>query len=279
MKIVSSGSGLHSPEFYRKKQRRRRIRSAVSALGLLTLLFLIVFFSRQERFLIAEAVILGEDVIDKEKIAQTVERELAGYYLLVIPKANILVYPRRALKRVLLEEFPRLKSAHMNLGEFRTLFVTVEERVPSALYCTNGPSPVDNAECFFLDEDGFIFAAAPSFSSAVYFVFAAPGSATSSPGERFMAAEEFKSLTEFMESLSILDIHPLALEILSDGYSLSLPNGGEIVWRRDSELTLIRSNLEAFLSDDSIRAQDDFLNRVLRLDLRTENKVFYKFKD
>ena len=67
---------------------------------------------------------------------------------------------------------------------------------------------------------------------------------------------------------------------LGDGeYKLFLSNNGQIIWRRNSDLALIGLNLEAFLSDDSIQAQSNFLDKILYLDLRTENKVFYKFKD
>jgi len=77
----------------------------------------------------------------------------------------------------------------------------------------------------------------------------------------------------------MLGIESLALDVGDSEYRLTMLESGQIIWRRDSNLTLIKSNLEAFLSDNSIRAQENFLDRILYLDLRTENKVFYKFRD
>ena len=273
MKIVSSGKVLNSREFYEKKKSRRRIHLILLSIGFLAILFSLVYLSRQERFLINEITVQGENVIDKEEIAQSAQHLLAGYYLWVIPRANTLIYPRRAINQSLIEKFPRLKSVDLNLGEQQRLLITVDERKPFALYCES------TSDCFFLDEDGLIFAPAPSFSSGVYFVYVTEDPILNPIGKRFMTIEEFESLSRFKETLMMLSIKSSALEIGDSEYRLSLFNSGQIIWRRDSDLVLIQSNLEAFLSDDFIRAQENFLDRILYLDLRTENKVFYKFRD
>ncbi|KKT79178.1 MAG: hypothetical protein UW76_C0035G0008 [Parcubacteria group bacterium GW2011_GWF2_44_8b] len=271
MKIVSSGKVLNSREFYEKKKRRRRIQLVLLSIGFLSILSSLVYLSRLKQFLIIEVAIQGENVIDKEEITQTARRLLAGYYLWVIPRANTLIYPRRAINQSLIEKFPRLKSVNLNLGEQQKLLITVEERAPFALYCIS--------DCFFLDEEGFIFANAPSFSSGVYFVYVTENPVLNPLGKRFITIEEFESLSRFKETLAMLGIESLALDVGDSEYRLTMLESGQIIWRRDSNLTLIKSNLEAFLSDNSIRAQENFLDRILYLDLRTENKVFYKFRD
>ncbi|OGE82858.1 MAG: hypothetical protein A2846_01265 [Candidatus Doudnabacteria bacterium RIFCSPHIGHO2_01_FULL_49_9] len=280
MKIISKGKVLNSAEFYKKKQRRRRIKLALLFIGLISLLSLLIYLSRYEQFLIAEVRVPGEEVIDKDKIVSRVESLLSGYYLWIIPRANALFYPKHTIEDSLLVEFPRFKSVDLSLSEIQTLIVTVEEREPFALYCVGTP------ECFFVDEEGLIFALAPSFSGAVYFIYTTESPIESPLGQKFLSVEEFKKLSRFMDTLEILDIYPVSLKVGDDEYSLSLPNlpagrqgGGEIMWRKDSNLDLVYSNLEAFLSDDSIRVQENFLEKILYLDLRTDNKVFYKFKD
>lgn len=273
MKIVSSGRVLNSREFYEKKKRRRRIQLILLSVGFLSILSSLVYLSRQERFLIVEIAVSGENVIDREEIARAARHLLDDYYLWVIPRANAFIYPRRAVKRSLIAEFPRLKSLDLNLDGQHKLFITVEERKPFALYCAN------ISDCFFLDEEGFIFANAPSFSSGVYFVYVTEDPVLNPIGKRFITIEEFKSLSRFKEALAVLSIEPSALEVGDSEYRLSIFDSGQIIWRRESNLALIESNLEAFLSDNSIRAQENFLERILYLDLRTENKVFYKFRD
>ena len=271
MKIVSSGRGLNSREFYEKKKRKRRIRVVLLSVAFISVVSLFVYFFRQEQFLIVEVVLLGENVVDKEKIGQTAKRLLDGYHLWVIPRANTLFYPRRVTKQSLIEGFPRLKSVDLDLDEQQRLLITVNERIPFALYCRS------TSECFFLDEEGFIFANAPSFSSGVYFIYTTEDSLENPVGERIVPIEEFEKLSEFIETLTVLNIYPVGLEVSRGEYRLLLPTGGKILWRRDTDLTLIYANLEAFLANDSIRAQSDFLDKISLLDLTTKNKIRWSF--
>ena len=272
MKIVSSGRVLNSREFYEKKKKRRRIRFILFFILFLSVVYLLVFLLRQERFLITDVSILGENIVDKDDMVEIIRQKLDGKYLWFIPRANALVYPRRAIKQSLLKEFPRLKSVNLNLDEQYRILVTIDERAPFALYCPKV------GDCFFLNEEGFIFATAPSFSRGVYFIYLAEDMIENPIGQRFISDIEFKSLLAFMEKLKDLDIRPTSLKLGTDDYTLVLPQDGQIVWRKDSNFNFIQSNLEVFLTSDAVRAQSDFLDRILYIDLRTENKVFYKFK-
>lgn len=271
MRIISSGKTLNSAAFYRKKQKRRRILLTLIFVGLVAIIFLFVYFSRQERFLISGITITGENIVGREEMTQTVQHLLDGYYLWVIPRANAFIYPRRTIKQSLSEKFPRLKSIELNLETLQTLIIAVEERIPFALYCIAD-------ECFFIDEDGLIFAPAPAFSDGVYFVYSTGEPIDNPIGKQLIPVEEFGSLLKFMKILPTLNIQPVAMQITADDYVLSLSNGGQLIWRRESDPILLQSNLEAFLSDKSVRNRADFFDKILYLDLRTGNKVFYKFK-
>jgi hypothetical protein len=279
MRIVSSGKVLNSAEFYEKKKRKKRLRLYFFLVAFLVLLLAVIYISRHRQLLISEVTILSEDTADADEIIQAVGRLLSGHYFLVFPRSNALLYPRETIERSLLEEFPRLKSVDLNLSNLQRLFVTVEERTPFALYCTHAHSPADIADCYLIDEEGFIFAPAPAFSGDVYFVYTTQNPIENPLAKRFLAATEFKSLTKFIERLEMLKIEAMILEVWAEEYRVKLPSGGEIIFRRESDLSLIYSNLEAFLSSDAIRTQSDFLDKIQSLDLRTENKVFYKFKD
>lgn len=270
MKIVSSGKVLNSREFYEKKKRRKRVKLTLFIIGFLLLITILAYFSRQEQFLIAGVNISEESVIDKDAIILEVENFLDGYYFWIIPRANTFIYPRRTIEETLLVKFPKFKSVDLDVTD-QTLSISVDERAPFALYCIS--------ECYFLDEEGLIFALAPSFSGGVYLVYTTENPIENPLGKRLETVEEFKRLSKFIETLAVLNIYPVALEIRAREYGLFLPNGGQIIWRKEADLNLIRSNLEAFLSNDSIKAQGNFLDKVRSLDLRTEDKVFYKFRD
>lgn len=270
MKIVSSGRGLYSQEFYKKKKKRRKILIVFVFIGILLLFSLCVYASRYEKFQINEVAVLGENIIDREELVLTTEQMLKGKYLWIFPKSNVFIYPRLAIKETLLEKFPRLKSVALHLNGLNRLSVTIEERAPFALYCA------DDLICYLLDEDGFIFAQTLSFSRNLYFIYRTEDIIENPLGNRFLTSTEFKSLSIFIKNLATLNIYPVSLKVASDTYTLYLSNGGKILWRKESDLALIRSNLEAFFSSNAIRGEKDFLDGIEYLDLTIENKIFYK---
>ena len=238
MKIVSSGKVINSSEFYKKKQRRRRVQLILSVIGFLSVLTSFTFFVRQEKFLITGVVIEGEDVIQKEELIRTTESLLKGDILWTIPRASIFLYPRRSIERRLAVEFPRLKSVNLTLDDTMKIIIAVDERTPFALYCAGAAIPRDIAlvpqtgGCFFLDEEGLIFASAPSFSGGVYFVYADDNSVTNPLGRRFLSTESFKSLSKFVRDIETLGIHSVALEVKNDEYILSTTGNSYGGWGR-----------------------------------------------
>ena len=270
MKIVSSGRGLYSQEFYKKKKKRRKILFIFVFIGIILLFSLCVYISRYKKFQINEVAVLGENIIDREEMVLTTEQLLKGKYLWIFPKSNAFIYPRIAIREALLEKFPRLKSVALHLNGLDKLSITIEERIPFALYCA------DDLTCYLLDNDGFIFDQALSFSRNLFFIYQTGDIIENPLGNRFLTSAEFKSLSIFIKNLATLNVYPVSFKVEGDKYVLSLSNDGKILWRKESDLALIRSNLEAFLSSSSIRSEKNFLDRIEYLDLTIENKVFYK---
>lgn len=275
MKIVSSGKVLNSQKFYDRKRKIKRLKILASILGLVVFLALLVYLSRHESVLVKTIVVSPEEVIDRREIVQSVESKIAGYYGWLVPRNNALFLPRADIKTDLLKKFSRLKSVSLSLEGLNSLRVVVVERSPYALYCLNE----DNLECYFFDKESFIFALAPSFSEPIYLIYHTENSFENPVGKRLMSIQEFVSLEAFVKKLTSLDIHASAFKIGGENFTLIMPSGGEVVWRRGSDLPLLYSNLEAFLTSEVIKGQANFLEKISVLDLRTENKVFYKFRE
>jgi len=272
MKIISSGSGLYSPKFYKKKRKKKRFLLILSLIAAIVVLGFVIYFSRHSFVVISEVRVVGEGINGEKAIQDSVEKIISGYHFFLVPKANALIYPRKVIKETVLGKFPRIKSIDLDLDGLRILNVEVQERVPFALYCAN-PFP-----CFYLDEEGFIFASLPDSPDQTYFKYFRETPLINPLGENLLPSEEFKSLTDFIKVLPSLGIDSRALEIGDNEYSLILSGGSKIIWRQGDDFVLLFSNLEAFLSDEAIQSQEDFLEKVLYLDMRVANKVFYKFK-
>lgn len=273
MKIVSTGSTLASPEFHQKKQKARRRRRVVYSVLFLILLIALVLASRMEGLRIGAISVSGSDVISPDLVIAVAEDQLRGYYLWIVPKDNALLYPKGALKEMLFRKFPRFSSVALSLEGTEALQISVAEREPFAIYCQGEDNP-----CYFLDETGFIFDIAPTFSEGVYFVYQVQEPIPEPLTHSFLPEAQFRQLVNFVERLPEVGLEPLSLLMSADGFELNLRSGGRVLWQRAGDLERIFSNLESFLMSPTIKGDGDFLSRVAVLDLRTEDKVFYSFK-
>lgn len=276
MKIVSTGGTLSTDTYLARKRQARRKRQLFALSSLLVLFVLIVFISRLERFRIADISVTGANVIGVDVVTEFTKDVLGGYYLWLIPRDNALIYPSHELKRALANKFPRFSSVKLSLEGLERLAVSVVEREPFALYCGEATS-IEAATCYFLDEGGFIFDFAPAFSDGVYFVYADSVPAENPRGRQFLPAPEFRGLVQFIERLPELGLKPLTIKLSQEYFDVALSRDAHLLFNKQSDLVVIYSNLKTFINSDAIRAQADFLDKVTELDLRTENKVFYKF--
>jgi cell division septal protein FtsQ len=275
MKIVSKGNTISTTEYLEKKQKARRKKLAWIAGLVFVLLIILVLLSRIEKFRIHDVSVSGTEVVNTEAVAVAAQEALSGYYFYLVPRNNFLVYPHSKIISVLADKFPRLSQIEVSLDGSQALVVKALEREPFALYCVS----VESNTCYFLDKEGFVFDFAPSFSSGVYFVYTKEG-LTDPLGEALLASpEDFQALSAFITKLSQLGLNALSLQISESEYKMNLKNGGKILWLRDSDLAHIFSNLESFLKSPEIKSEKDFLERIAILDLRTENKVFYTFRE
>lgn len=277
MKIVSSGKGIHSPEFHKKKKRKQAIRLVGISLLVIIVVAVPIYLLRTQRFLISSVVVSGNNVTKTEDIQKIVEDKINGNYLLIFPKSNDLLYPKASITKTLLQDIPRLSEVEVTLSNPHTLSVSVVEHEPFALYCTNVSNPSDPSGCFFLDKDGYIFSEAPSFSGGVYFVYTGDPVFDSPLGQSYLNKTIFSELPPFIQSLSNLNLSPKVFVDKGDEYNVILSSGATIMWKSSSDLGTIYSDLESFLSDPSFTKEKAALGRLLYIDLRFGNKVFYKF--
>ena len=257
---------------------RRRLQT-LWTLGIITVLIIVIIVSRQEKLLIVDVEVAGAKVVREEKVVTRTKEIISGYYLGMVPKRNALVYPGGKVEERLMIEFPRFSAVATSLDGLKLLRIDVAEREPFALYCPAITRSEDATSCYFLDDQGFIFDSAPLFSGAVYFIYTREPALEEPMGKQFMSPSEFGALGHFIESLPLLGVEPVAALVTEEEFIILLTGEARLKMGRKSDLELMYSNLSAFLNDEAIKAQTDFMQKISELDLRTENKVFYRFRE
>ncbi len=237
---------------------------------------LITTLSRVNEINIKEVRVEGNSIVSETDILDVVKSELDGHYGFLFPKTNILIYPRTDITSSVLETYKYIKSINLETQDLQKINVVVEERKPFALWCDVLYS--EEETCYFLDEEGFIFSLAPTFTGNVFVKYYGEvlGIVDNSPiGHQFLSKENFFGLTFILEEMENIDLIAEALIVDGNNVEIFVENGSQVLFKLDQNPLTVSDNLGAVLDSSTLGEEDLELDYI---DLRFGNKVYYKLR-
>ncbi|MFC1625341.1 cell division protein FtsQ/DivIB [Patescibacteria group bacterium] len=256
-----------------KRIRRQRILKNF-ILTLLIVVFVLITFCISPFFIkelkINLVFVSGAKVLPEHKIESEIKKIMATKIFGVIPQDRIFFLPREKIISHLFEQFIRLNNVEIKREFPSMVWINVEERVPFATLCLPRPQAggIDIKDCFFIDQTGFVFGSAPIFSSGVYLKFFDKRMTRSGEGEFLLNQETLQGLIDFSEQFDITEIYLKEDEI----YELYTSEGWYLILSGEDDWDLVYNNFMTF-SEEMLK--DD----VGDIDLRFNNKIFYKWKE
>lgn len=281
-----------------KNRRRKNFQTKILFFILVIIIFFISigYLSRIQRLKIKEISISGNKVIETDEIKKIADEHLAGNYLWVFPKNNLLFYPKQELTLDLKNNLKRISDVNLNIYEQR-LEIGINERDPVATWCgesfdetsniSNETEPSERTEkCYFIDKDGYLFAEAPYFSSGVYVKYYGKINSTDEVVGSTFASNIFSRFLSLKNSLVNLELKPVIFYEKENGdtyiYLTSKTIGKlgpEIRIKNESNFEKVAENLEAALTTEPLKTEfNSKYSSLLYIDLRFGNKVYYKFQ-
>lgn len=289
-------------EIKKKKQKILKQKILIFLALFVFVFFGLSLFSKWEQINIKTVNIYGNKVIETEEISKVVYEALDGKYLYLFPKSNSLIYPSNAIKSNLSEKFKRIKNISISLDtkDIQTLNINLGERSPNYIWCGESiaiktdvlnsndasTSSLEDNACYFVDESGYIFDTAPYFSGDVYFKFYGPLQNIDSPPGNYFLRPDFVRTAEFKNILDQMELKPSVYNTLADGeaeiYLSSLIGkslGPKIIFKSDADYMKLSENLQAALNAEPLKTDiKKKYNTLKYIDLRFDNKVYYKFE-
>ena len=247
---------------------------------------LLGFVSRNEQFQVTKVSVSGNALVAQNEILTLVRSALSGAYWGIFPKRNYLLLPKREIISTLETKIPAIDSAEITRTSFSSINISVRERTPFVLWCSEN-AEIKDAEtpCYFVEREGLIFLKAPDFSSEVYLRFTGQASSTRGIGGRFFSPERFREFSFFLQSLRDLGLSPQVVSLkegaagVSD-YSIKLASGALLLISDRINLEQTLADITAFFTDPEIATTSSrFLDRADYIDFRFENKVYYKMRE
>ncbi len=284
---------LNSPRLLElKKQKQNVLKNKIlfSVLGFSIFFVFLAFLSRISKLNISSIVVVGNTVTEAELIKQNVEKYMQGNYMWFFPKTNIFLYSQGKIKNNIIFEFKRLKDIELSVNNQRVLEIKVTEREPKYTWCgasiVSGENSSTQNDCYFLDQEGYIFDKAPYFSGEVYFKFYGEVELKDNiPSGSYFFRKDFSKLISFKKTLENISLKPVMLQVNSDGNvvvylsSQDESQGPEIKFKLNADINRIVENLETALATEPLKT--DFKQKyksLLYFDLRFGNKVYFKFE-
>lgn len=277
-------NGARVQQIKDRKKKIFKIKLYIATFLFVAIITGLIFFSRSPNINIDKINISGNKVITSEDILKIAESKLAGNYLFVFPKHNIFLYPKAQIKKTILEEFKRIADVEIKRENFREITITAPERAGVYLWCS-AVSADAGEKCYFVDKDGYTFDEAPTFSGSAYFKLYGDLEAERDPtGQSFLDPAEFARLMAFRDAVNLI-ILPTKLAsfvVNADGdYEFGLNDTeGIIVFKKENDFDKLLVNFDSGIGSDPLKTNfKEKLKSLIYIDLRFDNKVYFKFTE
>jgi cell division septal protein FtsQ len=236
---------------------------------LIIILYGTSFWSNHQSLEVKDVEVVGNRFAEENQILNIFNEEIKGKYLFLIPKDNHFFIP----EKVIIEKIKKIYSVDnvlINKSEVGKVSIEIIEHQPIAYYCLE--------KCYFLNNRGLLFVEAPE----VYFddVIEIEGETNFEGeiiGQYFTDSDVFENM---IEKINLLDNEEIDINKMStedfETFTLYTVGGPTLLVERQDTPQVVIENLKSALAQESIHEVQ--FNNIDYIDLRFEDKVFYKLK-
>jgi cell division septal protein FtsQ len=257
------------------KARRRRARlMAVTIIVLVTatVAFTISWLSHHERFVINRVEVEGAHEITPQSVQEYVMNHIDDSAWRYISQKNIFFYDRQGVESGLAHDMLRIKSVKLSKpSKFsQSLIVSIEERRPAALWCHS------SGACYRMDDSGFIFDGASSFTVTSYTFDGGVATTTPPIGQTF-AGGRMQEILALLERLRKAGFAAGGISVDSDNdYRAHLVKGYDLKISFGTNPNKLTRDLQLVLASDALEGHE---SNLAYIDLRFGNRVYFRMKD
>ena len=257
-----------------KRARKKKIRlilycslGAIGAVGFLYFLFFSGYFS------IRAVSVSGVDSALAEEIKKISWAELEGSALFV-SRRNVLLFSTNEISEKIKNEIPTLEVVTVKKRFIHNIAIEAKLREKKGIACAEA----ERTQCFYFDKNGVIFEESPEIVGAAILLFR-DNSVFDSP----LPAEKYsKTTVDFADNIKEKLFEKTGVSIT---YFTFLNNDGDIEAQTDKgfkimmtvdgqaeeQARIIKSVLENEIKDK--------INSLDYIDLRVENRAYYKLRE
>ncbi len=271
---------MHSTSKINSTLSKRRRLSRFKKVGY-NIIFALFFISllvlglTSEKVQVKAVTISGDLSVSEVDILSIVEENLSERHLFIIRTDNFFLLKRGEIKEEVLNKLKKIESVGLSFHGLNRIEVSVSERVAKYLWCNATPTTYKN--CYFMDNDGFIFTEAPDFSGNPFPKYFGLIKAENPIGQNYFEIDRFKEISQFFKTLADMKFGPVSFNSIDiHQYEIYLSSGTKIIFDDKKDLAKNTVNLQALIDNGYVKTELDSLRKIKYIDLRFGNKVILR---
>lgn len=283
---------LQSPKYLQKKRRKSIAKTFLYVTCACSLIIAFIYVLRLPSLQISTINVSGAASLDSKQIQNEAKSVISGNYLGFIPKSSFLFYPKSQIKEELDILFKQIGSIDIRRQNLGSIEIAITEHFPRAIVC-QGFKEDDQNDCFYSDENGYIFEKlavssttnTTKFSNIQYFKYYLNSASNSIEiGQNFIESQKFSDLQKFAKNINDNGIQTQGILIDGDGnyelYVRNVDQSSAVVYFNDKvSFDKTASNLLAFWQNVMSRKNEALTIPIFDyINLRFGNNIFYLTK-
>jgi len=248
------------------------------------LLYGVSFWSDHESMKVVNVSVVGDNFVNPEIVEDIFFEKIYGKYFYLISKSHFLFLPRTTIIGEI-ENMLEIDSTTIKREDMNSVVVEIVEHQPIAEYCLE-------SNCYLVNAEGLIFVKKPDVFLNNLITLSGQiiennneGSEDNDEvvedadilGQSFSDKETFQKL---LMKIKLLKEEKIEISNIStedfETYTLQTVGGPVLLVENQDAPETVVSNLKAALAQESIHKVQ--FNNIDYIDLRFEDKVFYKLK-
>lgn len=214
MSLYKRSKVIRSPKYIEKKRKIKILLSILFPISILSVLSALILFIRSDFFSIGEINISGSS--DSEKVLSEVRNTISGNYIKILPKSNIVIFPKQDIASTTKSLFKEIETISINRSGISSISIDIKEKLPIAILC-DGFEGDNDIKCFLIDFDGFAYKQVQNTNySNLNKYYSTALSDSDILGKKFLEPSKLKEFDDFIKGISKIGIIPMGI-LINDG--------------------------------------------------------------
>jgi len=153
------------------RKREKNVKVVKNLVGLIVVILLVGSFIavlNLDFLCITGFRLAGHTSEDLNKLKAAIDQQLSGKILGLVPRNNVFFFSSSRLEKFLADRFPGLAKIEIVSPDLNTLKINVTDRDAKIIWCSDQEAKIS---CYYLSDEGKVYATAPRFSKAVVLEF------------------------------------------------------------------------------------------------------------